>query len=340
MDERSTFLSTYPGFQGAPSISNVQTQITNGIGGELSVTCHVSNEHNVLLAYRNGEHKPFTIIEMVDDASENDGAANDGIYGATIHNVGNYIQYYFYAENDSAGQFSPARAAYEFYEFSQELQTGQIVINEVLASNDTYNYDQSGDYDDWIEVYNTTSTALNLKGLYISDEENSPFKYELPTVEIGAGDYLLVWADKDTHQSGIHTNFTISAAADSIYLTYEDSTLFDHVYLENQDPDVAWGRIPNGSGTFEYLYPSPLANNETAGVEEIVSSNTIELFPNPATDFVYLRCEEYDDYSVEIFNLEGQLIASNNSEVIQKHYLFPITLKDCISSKSLHKPKA
>ena len=59
--------------------------------------------------------KSFKNIELYDDGLHNDGLAGDGVFGGKISNCSNSIEYYFYAENDSAGSFSPERAAYEFY---------------------------------------------------------------------------------------------------------------------------------------------------------------------------------------------------------------------------------
>ena len=51
---------------------------------------------------------------MFDDVNNDDGASGDGIYGCILNNSSNSIDYYFYAQNDSAGIFYPQRAAYEY----------------------------------------------------------------------------------------------------------------------------------------------------------------------------------------------------------------------------------
>ena len=60
---------------------------------------------------------------MFDDGNHNDGIAGDGIYGCVIINCSNSIDYYLYADNDSAGTFSPERAAYEYYTISTSIST-------------------------------------------------------------------------------------------------------------------------------------------------------------------------------------------------------------------------
>ena len=106
---------------------------------------------SAFLVYRFGKNMPFITIPMFDDGSHNDGIANDGVYGAKIVNSSNSIDYYIYAENDSAGVFSPERAAYEFYSIRSQVQSGDLVINEIMSNNVSVSSDPSGKFEDWIE---------------------------------------------------------------------------------------------------------------------------------------------------------------------------------------------
>ena len=68
-----------------------------------------------------------------------------------------FFQYYIYAENDNIGAFSPAKAAYEFYTIESNFTTitaGDLVINEIMASNTKTATDQDGEYDDWTKWMN------------------------------------------------------------------------------------------------------------------------------------------------------------------------------------------
>ncbi|MDP8203857.1 MAG: hypothetical protein P9L95_04940, partial [Candidatus Tenebribacter mawsonii] len=44
-----------------------------------------------------------------------------------------------------------------------------LVINEFLASNDFGAVDENGDHDDWIEIYNAGDEAIDIGGMYITD---------------------------------------------------------------------------------------------------------------------------------------------------------------------------
>ena len=42
-------------------------------------------------------------------------------------------------------------------------------INEFLASNDACYPDEVGEYDDWVELYNSSSGPIDVGGMYIAD---------------------------------------------------------------------------------------------------------------------------------------------------------------------------
>lgn len=71
---------------------------------------------------------------------------------------------------------------------------GQVVINEVCTSNRTTVMDHEDDSPDWIELYNTGSTAINLKGYQLTDNAATPQKWRFPDLSIAAGGYLPVFA--------------------------------------------------------------------------------------------------------------------------------------------------
>ena len=68
----------------------------------------------------------------------------------------------------------------------------QLIINEVCSSNKESYIDNNGDSPDWIELYNNTSLAISLEGYYISDNLDYSYKWEMPNVIIGAGEYLII----------------------------------------------------------------------------------------------------------------------------------------------------
>ena len=121
-----------------------------------------------------------------------------------------------------------------------------------MASNSTI-LDPQGDADDWIELKNTSNAAVDLSGMYLSDDRAHPKKRQFPAgTTIPAGGYLLIWADDDDGDSpGLHTNFKLSAGGESVVLSDTDANgnaLIDAIDFPALGRDVSYGRTPEGSG--------------------------------------------------------------------------------------------
>ena len=55
-----------------------------------------------------------------------------------------------------------------------------VVINEFMASN-TRTLADAGQYEDWIELYNTSSQTVDVGGMYLTDDLTDPTKWQIPS---------------------------------------------------------------------------------------------------------------------------------------------------------------
>ena len=80
----------------------------------------------------------------------------------------------------------------------------KLFINELLASNASNNLDPDlSDFCDWIEIYNSEDTVVNIEGYYITDNLSDPFKFQFPNNSIiQPNDYFVVWADGEDYYPG------------------------------------------------------------------------------------------------------------------------------------------
>ncbi|MFT7604482.1 MAG: hypothetical protein ACI8VT_002065, partial [Saprospiraceae bacterium] len=97
---------------------------------------------------------------------------------------------------------------------SASLANAQLYINEFLASNATGITDESGEFEDWIEIYNAGSSAVDLAGYYMSDDVTEPLIWQIPAgnaslTTVPAGGYLILWADKDLADGVNHINIKL-----------------------------------------------------------------------------------------------------------------------------------
>ena len=141
-----------------------------------------------------------------------------------------------------------------------------VVINELMADNDNIIADPQGDYDDWLELHNLTDSPVTLTGMYLSDKEDEPTKWAFPeNTEIPANGYLIVWLDEDVEDpEGLHADFKLSKGGEAVLLVDTDANgnaVLDSIIFQEQETDVAFGRLPDGTGDFQMVQATPGAPN-------------------------------------------------------------------------------
>ena len=143
-----------------------------------------------------------------------------------------------------------------------------LVINEFMASNSSSTADPQGQYDDWIEIYNYGRGAVYVGGMYLTDNLSSPTKWQIPDTNpsqavIPAQGYLIIWADNDTSDAGLHASFKLDADGEEIALFDSDgATLIDSITFGEQTTDMSYGRYPDGGEYLQpFVSPSPAAVN-------------------------------------------------------------------------------
>jgi hypothetical protein len=317
MSGRTTYFSTNSNYNSvAPTISAFgASNNTPAFGETIYLTATCSNESTVYLGYRSNHQLKFNRVQMFDDGAHGDGAAGDHVYGYQVTIVGAIFEYYIYAENSTAGLFSPQRAEHEYHTLSISLpycNIGDVLINEIVASNGSSAYDSNAENDDWVELYNTTSSAIDLSGMYLSDDALNIMKWAFPIgTSIPANGYLLVWCDNDLGQSGLHTNFKLSSLGENLIFS-NGATVYDQVTFGVQSTDVAYARCPDGGSTFNYVTTTPLAsNNCQATVSEINNVFLIQVYPNPAISELTINSQETDDFHLTVRDIQGRIIYSN-----------------------------
>ena len=136
-------------------------------------------------------------------------------------------------------------------------ETPQIVINELLPKNTQYGSDQDGEFDDWIEIYNPADEDQDISGYYLTDSKKDLTKWKFPTgTVIGKNGYLIVWADGDSSQVGLHTNYKLSADGENVVLLTPDQQVINLVEYPITLLEQSWARKPNGTGEFEWSTPT------------------------------------------------------------------------------------
>lgn len=142
-----------------------------------------------------------------------------------------------------------------------------IVINELMAANTNSIVDPQGDYEDWIELHNTSNEPVSLAGMYLSDKMDNLTKWEFPDLTtIPPKGYIIVWLDEDGKaDEGLHANFKLSRNGETVLLIDTDergNKVIDSITFSELDRDSAFGRNPNATGTFQELEMTPGKQNQ------------------------------------------------------------------------------
>ena len=291
---------------------SVQAQVSSGNG--------ISR---VNLYYAEGVLGGFTSVQMFDDGAHQDGASGDGIFGASIpaFDAGSWVRFYIEALGNNAprsASYKPAGAEHNvfYYRVKQSISAvSGIVINEFMASNSAIIMDESGEYDDWIELHNTNNFPVNLGGFFLSDNSTVPGKWEIPLgTVIPGGGYLIFWADENQPQGTNHTNFKLSASGgEFLSLTDTHKDVVDSVSFGIQTADLSNSRIPNGTGPFIIKEPTFAGNNEPqASIKNNDTDISWLILPNPAQNIAQLLVPDLaEKRELRICDALGRVILQN-----------------------------
>lgn len=156
-----------------------------------------------------------------------------------------------------------------------------VVVNEVSAANSIF----ANDYykrNDWIELYNTTSTEIDVEGMYISDNPGNPQKYRISgdtetSTVIPAHGYLIVWADKLDPMNQLHANFKLGNDDEaSVVLTAADGSWSDHLIYMSHMGEESVGRYPDGGKRIYRMFrPTFKAANTIGTYSEWLSGEDV-----------------------------------------------------------------
>jgi hypothetical protein len=145
-----------------------------------------------------------------------------------------------------------------------EFGAGPVVINELMSHNSSTATDDYGEFDDWIELYNLSASPVNLSGYYLSDSKKDVSKWKFPGgAVINPKEYLIIWADNDTTQLGLHANFNLSSGGDNVLLSKPGKMVIDKVNFSAQALELSFSRVPNGTGGFKWKKPTFEASNDS-----------------------------------------------------------------------------
>lgn len=142
----------------------------------------------------------------------------------------------------------------------------KILITEFMAVNSNSIIDEDSEHSDWIEIYNNSSSNINLTGWFLTDDANSLKKWQFPAVTLNKGAYMVVFASGKNRAfttGNLHTNFKLSGSGEFLAVCEPDSTI-SHSYtpiFPAQQQDASYGLF---QGQYVYFATSTPAQENVA----------------------------------------------------------------------------
>ncbi|MGO8700957.1 MAG: lamin tail domain-containing protein [Limisphaerales bacterium] len=178
-------------------------------------------------------------------------------------------------------------------------------LNEVEPLNSNGLTNSAGKHAPWIELYNPSTIAVSLNGLYLSDNYTNFGQWAFPSdAVIAPGQFFLIFADGQTNLSAPsqpHTSFVPTPFSGSVALSRFGNSrweVLDYLNYTNLPTDYSYGSFPDGQSFARQVFSQPTpasANNGSATPAPSfvpylspgsVYSQNFDSLPNPGANSV------------------------------------------------------
>ncbi len=233
----------------------------------------------------------------------------------------------------------------------------------IIFSEINYNSSDVADAGDWIEIHNTTANPVELSNFSFIDGSNNPSFIIPEATVIPAYDYIVLYRDaaKFTSQHpqvtekygpfsfGLNSTSELlclydNSGAIAFSMTYESSATwpqsangagytleYDSTKYDFSDGQSWFAGCPGGSPASQYIVDC------TSGNENLDNLGTIDVYPNPANEQLFIEYSFQTESVFKIYDILGseviatRLYSGSNTtaillnELIEGMYLFEIT---------------
>ena len=192
-----------------------------------------------------------------------------------------------------------------FQVVSAQSTASKLVVNEIMASNIDMMLDPSYNYGGWIELYNPTSSAISLNGLYISWDKDNLKKVAIPSGNgsVPAQGFKTLWFDHyDTgneysNNAKNQIDFKIDVEGDTLYISDRNGNKLIEQICPAAIARCSYARTTDGGDEWGYTY-TPTQGKTNAG--SIFAKEQLEIPVVDLTGTVYTT-----DFDIHVEIPEG-----------------------------------
>ena len=156
----------------------------------------------------------------------------------------------------------------DFYEESDDdADPTKLVFNEIMVGNIDQYIDYSYNYGAWAEIYNPTGLSISLDGLYITDDENEPRKFMLPsgTGVVKAHNFKVIYFDHNSADGTFgdtaykQVRFKLGNQGGDLYLYDTDGKQLASASYPECIARCSWARTEDGGEEWNWTGEPTLA---------------------------------------------------------------------------------
>ena len=121
---------------------------------------------------------------------------------------------------------------------------GEVQITEIMPINTGALLDEDKEPSDWLEIYNSSASDINLKGWHLTDTPDNPSLWTFPAINLPPGGYIVVFAsgkNRTNSSTPLHTNFKLADDGEYLALIAPDGITIVHQY-KPKFPDMTTAR--------------------------------------------------------------------------------------------------
>lgn len=254
-----------------------------------------NNHASFSLKHKTGNVILSTYDRIIEDVSY-EGLANGVAY---VKENGKWRQ----GNNVSPGYLNTFEGKMQFQK-ELDFSKNDLIINEVMVSNNNYLPQNGNQYYDWIELYNNSDYVINLNEYSLTTDSIDKNMFILPNKTLAPKTFYILMASGNTAYSGVfdHTNFKLSSGT-GLFL-YKNNNLVDSTYIYCIPKGYSYGRGKAGYGHYYYPTPTPGVMNVYDGLSSLTYEPTYSI-PGGLYNNVNTLEVKIEDYYDVYYTLDG-----------------------------------
>ncbi len=152
----------------------------------------------------------------------------------------------------------------------------KVRINEYSTTKTQTILDSDGDFESWVELYNSGKNDADLSGLFLSDDAADKEKWAFPNgCKIKSGGFLLVFLsgkEKECKSGGeLHATFRLNGKEEKLYLFDKSKNELSSIKVFDLFSNLSCGINAKGKTVF-FSNSTPGAENSATGFDKIESA--------------------------------------------------------------------